>query len=323
MHKKKSTLKEQDIELLKQFKDSVKTWRSTRSEMSRSEINSMLPRIRSIFTHTQSNQYVTLNAPLMMGGQQILSNVNVLDLIFNCPFNRDVTPYVVDGCDMALGVLNDDNFEYPKQKQNNMRKFNEDDITLFDGLIQQGESILSRYNTKDKTEIVNDKDFNDEYDQWRADVFRLFETHFNLKDIVFQEIGQNQLLIMKMRSAKYVEMILRAMKACYKIPYHKTTQMGEPKEDMRTGNSQPINININNENSQSQNQSQNLSLLVDLLKDSLAPYQLNELKNVAQQDIPVPEKRKNLIDKIMDFGASVGASVLANMLTNPEVLALL
>lgn len=95
----------------------------------------------------------------------------------------------------------------------------------------------------------------------------------------------------------------------------------------KTNNDRSVNVNTtvtqNQEQNQSQKQSQEVNLLVDLLKDSLAPYQLEELKEVAKADIPTPEKRKSLMEKIIGFGTNVGASVLANILTNPAVYGIL
>lgn len=81
-------------------------------------------------------------------------------------------------------------------------------------------------------------------------------------------------------------------------------------------------INITNTLNQNQSQTQNLNVLVDLLKESLAPYQLEELKEVMNSDADKPTKRKNIIDKIASFGTNVGASILANILTNPLVQSL-
>lgn len=91
--------------------------------------------------------------------------------------------------------------------------------------------------------------------------------------------------------------------------------------DCKVVNDKSVNINttVTQSQKQSQQQSQEVNLLVDLLKDSLAPYQLEELKEVAKTDIPDSEKRKNLMEKILSFGSNVGASVLANILTNPAV----
>ena len=89
----------------------------------------------------------------------------------------------------------------------------------------------------------------------------------------------------------------------------------------KTINDKSVNVNnmVTQNQEQSQKQSQEVNILVDLLKDSLAPYQLEELKEVAKTDIPDSEKRKNLMEKILSFGSNVGASVLANILTNPAV----
>lgn len=331
MNKVVETKKKQDIELLNKFKEAVRTWSHTYSETYRSEINRMLPQARKLINLTGACKLMTLSAPLALGGQKVMEDVDALDLIFDCPFNIDASPYVIDECDMAIGVLSDDNFDYTdkSEKIENMRKFNEDDVDLFESLINQGENILSRYANEEEEALVNNKEFNLEYDQWRAEVFRLFETHFDLKnDIVFNEIGMNQILIFKKRGASYVEIILRALKACYRIPYHQSKMDKTSNNNltpMKQETSQPININIHNENkqNQNQNQSQELHLLVDLLKDSLAPFQIKELKEVAQADCPEPEKRQNLINKILSFGSNVGASVLANILMSPQVIGLL
>lgn len=92
-----------------------------------------------------------------------------------------------------------------------------------------------------------------------------------------------------------------------------------PKQKTTHDNSVNINTTVTQNQEQNQKQSQEVNLLVDLLKNSLAPYQLEELKEVAKADMPVSEKRKNLMDKILSFGSNVGASVLANILTNPAV----
>ena len=91
--------------------------------------------------------------------------------------------------------------------------------------------------------------------------------------------------------------------------------------DRKTACDKSVNVNttVTQNQEQSQKQSQEVNLLVDLLKNSLAPYQLEELKEVAKSDIPTFEKRQTLMDKILSFGSNVGASVLANILTNPAV----
>lgn len=104
--------------MLTTFRELVMSWRKTHSSTYRTEINKLLPQVREVITLAKANRYITLNAPLSMGGQRVLNNVDALDLIFDCPFNQDVTPHVIDECDMALGVLNSDRFEYPEEVKN-------------------------------------------------------------------------------------------------------------------------------------------------------------------------------------------------------------
>lgn len=105
--------KKRDIELLKRFKDLVRSWSHYHSEYYRSEINQLLPQVRKLISIAGANKYMTLDAPLMSGGKRIFDGVNALDLIFDSPFGVDVTPYVIDECDMAIGVLSSEGFEYP------------------------------------------------------------------------------------------------------------------------------------------------------------------------------------------------------------------
>lgn len=235
MLKKRQTRKEEDIELLNDFKNTVCIWRRTRTAALRSDINTKLPRIRKILSVTGSNKYMTLNAPPMMGGQRIFNDVNALDLLFNCPFNIDVTPYIIDECDIAIGVLSDKNFEYPEEiKNKSMRKFDEDDVSLFESLIAKGEKILERYENEQEENLVNSKAFHNEYDQWRTDVFRLFDTHFDFKnDAVFEEIATNMMFIKKKRSAKCVDIILRVLKSCYRMPYKATKGISREEEEKK------------------------------------------------------------------------------------------
>ena len=95
--------------------------------------------------------------------------------------------------------------------------------------------------------------------------------------------------------------------------------VGLPDRKIACDKSVNVNTTVTQNQEQSQKQSQEVNLLVDLLKNSLAPYQLEELKEVAKSDMPISEKRQTLMDKILSFGSNVGASVLANILTNPAV----
>ena len=177
-------------------------------------------------------------------------------------------------------------------------------------LIAEGEAIKASIDQRHKMEKQ------DEYHVWRQTVIRFFNQKVP-GDIVIHNFET----AVKGFNSNYCskgsfDRVLSVLKAFQVLP--KLT------EDTYTANQEQVshivfNNNITQNQEQSQKQSQEVNLLVDLLKDSLAPFQLEELKEIAKSDMPVSEKRKNLMDKILSFGSNVGASVLANILTNANV----
>ena len=105
--------KNQDIAILYDFKITLQMWNLNHQQIDRSKINQLLPKVRNILNVTKSNKYVNIDAPLNMGGQHIVQGGNCLDFIFGAPFNMDVSHYVYDAIDSAIGILSDDEFEYP------------------------------------------------------------------------------------------------------------------------------------------------------------------------------------------------------------------
>ena len=83
-----------------------------------------------------------------------------------------------------------------------------------------------------------------------------------------------------------------------------------------------ISIQTNVKQEQTQNQTQTVNVLEAALKDSFAPYQLEELKEILKSDQPREDKRKSLMEKLKSFGSDVASGALANILSNPEVLSM-
>ena len=111
--------KKKDISILNDFKKTLQMWNLDHRQADRTKINQLLPKVRKILSVTNTIKYVNIDAPLNMGGQHIVEHGNSLDLIFDAPFNLDVSHYVYDAIDSAIGVLSDEEFEYPA-KQNNV-----------------------------------------------------------------------------------------------------------------------------------------------------------------------------------------------------------
>lgn len=82
-------------------------------------------------------------------------------------------------------------------------------------------------------------------------------------------------------------------------------------------------ININNTLNQTQNQRQEINRAVDILlealKDDLTGKQRKELIALAKEAATPEEARKGIIEKLKSFGEGVTTSIVANILTNPQV----
>ena len=111
--------KSQAIAILNDFKITLQMWNLHHRQTDRSKLNQVMTKVRNILNVTNSNKYVSIDAPQNMGGRNIIKQCNCLDLLFNAPYNTDVSPFVYDAIDSAIGVLSDEEFEYPA-KQNNV-----------------------------------------------------------------------------------------------------------------------------------------------------------------------------------------------------------
>lgn len=88
-------------------------------------------------------------------------------------------------------------------------------------------------------------------------------------------------------------------------------------------NSLKIDKSINITNTMSQNQSQSQSIDIDVilesLKNELTGKQYKELETIAQEEIEPKKALKKIIDKLKSFGEGVLASIVANIITNPNI----
>lgn len=96
--------------------------------------------------------------------------------------------------------------------------------------------------------------------------------------------------------------------------------IGLPKPNIKDV-SRDININNTLNQSQEQNQEQNLivSILLEAIKDDLTGKQRKEVLEAAKSAKTPEEAHKSIMDKLKEFGANVSASIVANILTNPNV----
>ena len=85
-----------------------------------------------------------------------------------------------------------------------------------------------------------------------------------------------------------------------------------------------INIHNNISNINTQSQQQSIEILVKALENQFSVSQLKEILQVVEEEKGDLEKAKpKLIDKIKSFGENVASNILANIITNPAIWALL
>lgn len=84
---------------------------------------------------------------------------------------------------------------------------------------------------------------------------------------------------------------------------------------------------INNNNNMSQTQSQNqmqeiaITIFLDSIKDELTGRQMKEIKEIVDQEEDVNQAKPKIIEKLKSFGGDVLSNIIANIITNPTILA--
>ena len=91
-----------------------------------------------------------------------------------------------------------------------------------------------------------------------------------------------------------------------------------PKGSKSNGGIKIVN-NLTQSQTQSQEQNVVVNILLEAIKDDLTGKQRKELLAIAKEASTPEEAHKGILEKLKSFGADVSASIVANILTNPQV----
>ena len=80
-----------------------------------------------------------------------------------------------------------------------------------------------------------------------------------------------------------------------------------------------VNVSVSQNQKQSQHQDVIVNILLEAIKDELTGRQRKEIIEIANNSKTPEEARKNIFDKLKEYGEGVSASIVANILTNPNV----
>lgn len=86
-------------------------------------------------------------------------------------------------------------------------------------------------------------------------------------------------------------------------------------------NDKAIVLNVNQTQSQTQSQEQKIvvDVFLEAIKDELTGKQFRELKDIAKDEIDPKKARNKILDKIKSWGEGISESIVANIITNPNV----
>ena len=76
-----------------------------------------------------------------------------------------------------------------------------------------------------------------------------------------------------------------------------------------------INISVN----QHQHQTVEIKVIRDLIEDELTGKQVKEIEEVLKEDTSPENKKSKVLQKLKSFGSDVASSIVANILTNPNL----
>ena len=74
---------------------------------------------------------------------------------------------------------------------------------------------------------------------------------------------------------------------------------------------------------QHQNQTQEIaiSIYIDSIKDELTGRQMNEIKEILKEVNDISIAKPQVVEKLKSFGGDVLSNIIANIITNPTILA--
>lgn len=176
-----------------------------------------------------------------------------------------------------------------------------EDIGVLSVVLQSLLSIFERYYDKDST---------------------LVKTTQNLKSYisVLQKIKKESNPILSPRCN--IRDIASDTVAVMDTAIDEVKAIGLPEDDVRMSTK---DISITNTLNQSQTQSQEQSfveqIFIEAIKDELNGKQRKELLSIAQEVNDPKEAHKGILSKLKEFGIDVSASIVANILTNPQIWA--
>ena len=197
-------------------------------------------------------------------------------------------------------------------------------MIALDALIRRGEEFISQiYFTPIPPNIFSGSSGYNipdtaEYESWKATSRRFIGVHYP-NDKAVEEFEQasgdclspeNHLILLAILKA------IREVPLPHAVPKPDTVPMDCDRKGV------DIIVNNNNTVNQIQNTIVQYAVFIESIKNGLNDIQLQELKDILDQHKDAPETAKTkIVEKLVSFGTDVLASILGNLMTNPNIYA--
>lgn len=150
------------------------------------------------------------------------------------------------------------------------------------------------------------------YEKWKNLVIRFLSASYPGDRCVNDFESKVELFKKKHFAPAIFDDILGLLESCKAIP-------ALPINESISKIDKSINVNVNQSQNQTQEQTQVIEIFLEAVKDELTGKQFKELKDIAKEE-PNPEKAKSkILDKIKSWDESISASIVANIITNPNI----
>jgi len=186
-------------------------------------------------------------------------------------------------------------------------------IELFDKIFNYFiEHYINRTQKDKPTKVLFEKMFNVKYDIAQEAINLVCEYGIDLKLLKAYKTGYGNYSVLEMYKMSSINF---KDQGGFK-KYFKDKERLIKQEPM-------IKIVNNNTQSQTQTQSQSIEVtqIIKSFENELTVEQIKELNSIIKEN-NTKDKGKKITDKLLSFGSNVAASILANILTNPQIIGL-
>ena len=186
-------------------------------------------------------------------------------------------------------------------------------------LIKEGETFCQNFTKQENMFIYYtlsdgvEQSYKDWLESIRLWTKNNYHSEFNVIDKIVSRINTN-------KTPSLHDSVLSKLRSMLKHPQKKRPTMND-------NNKRNAGVNIYNTLSQEQKQEQSQSqkllqeIFIEAIKDDLTGKQQKELRAILDEHKEDVEKAKpKLVNKILSFGKDVASNILANILTNPNIL---